>query len=136
MKSFIINNKSLTALILACLLLLQSSLGCKDEFENCQLNRHCCGKLQCVPASNDDLTSDRNTCLSPASQELNMLSREKKLEMLVNFYANDVPKDKRKSAAEVEQMFERNGKEFAKLVTLLKRAFPVAGVERVAKSEL
>lgn len=135
---FSIVTHSLAALLLSCLLLLQASLlvtGCRNEFEDCRKSSQCCDILTCAELNEDDPMDDTKSCLSAKSIELQRLPREKKLAMLIDFYANKVPEGKRRSAEEVEEVFERNEKYFAKLAMVVERAFPAASVT-VERSEL
>jgi hypothetical protein len=86
--------------------------------------------------NDDDPTDDTKQCLSVKSVELQRLPREKKLELLIDFYGKQVPEDKRKSADVVEEMFQRNEKHYAKLAYMVERAFPKVSVERRPVDEL
>jgi hypothetical protein len=79
------------------------------------------------------ITTD-STCLSERSAQLEALSRDEKLALLVQFYGNSnddrVVESKRKSPQQVETLLNKNSRSFAKLVSRIERMYgiPVVAV--------
>ena len=106
---------------------VEAAATCSNEFETCVMNRDCCGGLACV--TGDWAITTDSTCLSERSVQLQALSRQEQLDLLVNFYTSDkIPADKHKSLQQVEILFNKNRRSFAKLVTRIETAYKTSMV--------
>ncbi|CAB9517176.1 expressed unknown protein [Seminavis robusta] len=127
-----------SSLLWLVLFLVSGAHGaCSGEFENCVVSRDCCGNHLSCETGNWAVTTD-STCLSERSVLLEALPREEKLDLLVQFYSNLHFEERRKSKEEVEKLFDKNSRSFAKLVSRIEKHYkmPVSTIERTGKEEL
>lgn len=112
---------------------------CKKEFEKCDQPEDCCGTLDCAAMTEEDKWNFKLTCLSERSIEMNNLPQKEQIEMLVKLYqGKNVPKERKKSRRQVEQMFAVQGsKNFARILNILEHAFPpIDEMMKLNKKEL